>query len=136
MNVYQYIAQNNPDAANEVCKKYGYYQIANLDELAHCLQMIVADEQEQGLTDVLELHPDKDTILELFEKKKIEPVATTTTAPAVAVAPVAPCGCSNNGGMMNADGTTTNTGIALQTNTYILLAAVIVSVAIISMRNK
>jgi hypothetical protein len=135
LNVYQYIAQNNPDAANEVCKKYGYYQIANLDELAHCLQLIVADEQEQGLKDVLELHPDKDTILELFDKKKDEPVSIVAAVQPLATASVvSPCGC-NSGGMMNADGAATaNTGIALQTNTYILLAAVIVSVAIISMR--
>ena len=31
MHVYHYIAENNPDAAFEVCKKYGYFKINSID---------------------------------------------------------------------------------------------------------
>ena len=71
MNVYLYIAQSNPDAANEVCKKYGYFEIENLDELSYCLQTIVAQNGESSLQEVLAMHPDKEVLLEIFEKKKM-----------------------------------------------------------------
>ena len=70
MNVYHYIAENNPDAAFEVCKKYGYFQINSIDELANCLQNIVAQDGEGSFKEVMDLHPDKDVLIELFDKKK------------------------------------------------------------------
>lgn len=124
MNVYQNIANTNPDAANDVCKKYGYYQIRSIDELAYSLQRIVADEGESSLKEIMELHPDKDVILELFEKKCEEkPVIMEQKRD---------CSC-----MMNADGaasTAAATGFASQTNMIILVAAMIVSISIISMK--
>jgi hypothetical protein len=121
MNVYQNIANTNPDAANEVCKKYGYYQIRSIDELAYSLQCIVADEGESSLKEIMQLHPDKDVILELFETKCEEnPVIMEKKD----------CSC-----MMNADGaSSTTSGIASQTNMIILVAAMIVSISIISMK--
>jgi hypothetical protein len=78
MNVYHYIAQNNPDAANDICKKFGYFQINSIDELANCLQNIVAQDGESALKDVMSLHPDKDVLIELFDKKKDEPTPVAT----------------------------------------------------------
>jgi len=69
MNVYQYIAYSNPDAANELCNKHGYYQIQSYEELADCLQSIVARKGESAFKEVMELHPEKEVVLELFEKK-------------------------------------------------------------------
>jgi hypothetical protein len=127
MNVYQNIAYNKPNEANEICKKYGYYQVENIDELAYCLQKIVADEGENSFIEIMELHPDKDVILELFEKK---------SEPIIIEKPIMErsrdCSC-----MMNADGTSVvpqSSGAASQTNMFILVAAMIVSLSIISMK--
>ena len=129
MNVYQNIAYNNPDAANEVCKKYGYYQIENIDELAYCLQKIVADEGENSFIEIMSLHPDKDVILELFEKKS-EPIVIENPRPIMERR--RDCSC-----MMNAEGQQQplSSGFAAsQTNIFILAAAMIVSISIISMK--
>ena len=106
MNVYYYIADSNSDAANKLCNKYGYYQIRSIDELAYCLQEIVANEGEGALKEIMELHPDKDVVLELFEKKSEIIVPTQ-----VMEQPKKDCSC-----MLNADGAQSNQGIASQTN--------------------
>ena len=133
MNVYLYIAQLSPDAANSLCKEYGYYDISNQAELSYCLRKIVADEGEPALKKIMELHPDKDVILELFEKKSeavvmpAEPIRERSRD----------CSC-----MMNADGASNvmaqqNQNAASQTNMMILAAALIVSISIIAMnKNK
>lgn len=129
MNVYQYIAYSNPDAANELCNKHGYYQIQSIDELADCLQSIVARKGESAFKDIMELHPDKEVVLELFEKKieaKPEPPVQIMEQKRER-----DCSC-----MLNADGAAQaqNQGIASQTNLMILVAAMIVSISIISMK--
>lgn len=121
MNVYLYIAENNPDAAFEVCKKYGYFQINSIDELANCLQNIVAQDGEGSFKEVMELHPDKDVLIELFDKKKDD------TTPVVATPVANADGCSCN----SADGTTPSPLIN-QTHMYILFGAAFVSIAIIA----
>jgi hypothetical protein len=72
MNVYLYIAENNPDGAYEICKKYGYFNVQSIEELAENLQAIVAGNGQESLQEILEIHPEKDVILELFDKKKVE----------------------------------------------------------------
>lgn len=127
MNVYYYIADSKPDAANKICNKYGYYQIQSIDEIAYCLQEIVANQEESALKEIMDLHPDKDVVLELFEKKSEIIVPT----PIMEQERKRDCSC-----MLNADGAATqsNQGIASQTNIMILVAAMIVSISIISMK--
>lgn len=68
MNVYQYIAQNNPDVARSVCTQFGleFTNVSTVDDLAQCLETTVAQEGEPALRLIMEEHPDKDLILELF----------------------------------------------------------------------
>ena len=124
MNVYHYIAENNPDAAFEVCKKYGYFQINSIDELANCLQNIVAQDGEGSFKEVMDLHPDKDVLIELFDKKKDD----STPVVATPVANADGCSCSKS-----ADGTTTPSPLINQTHMYILFGAAFVSIAIIAL---
>jgi hypothetical protein len=125
MNVYHYIAQNNPDAANDICKKFGYFQINSIDELANCLQNIVAQDGESALKDVMSLHPDKDVLIELFDKKKDEPTTPVVLQNIPTMAHADGCSCNKS-----ADGTPSP--MVNQTNMYILFGAVIVSIAILS----
>jgi len=131
MNVYSYIAQSNPDGCYEICKKYGFFQVSNIDEMSDTLQTIVGKGNEEGLKDIMDLHPDKGVILELFQIK--EDGAMTK----------AQCDAK-----LNAEGTAvrmrrrrmvgadSSKGTASQTNTYILVGAIIVALAIVSSIKK
>lgn len=126
MSVYRYIAESNTDGAYEVCAKYGIFQIDSA-ELADALQSIVAKGGEESLKEVMSIHPDREVILEIFQKKN--ELETPNTK--------ADCGCKNNSfqhrrRLANADGK----GTPGSTNTYILIGALIVSLAIISSIKK
>ncbi len=128
MSVYKYIAQTNPDAAYEVCKKYGFFQVADIGEMAEKLESIVASGGEDSLRDVMSVHPDREVIIEIFEKKSLDKPHTKDE-----------CGCQNSSKLhrrrlfAGADGKQTTTN---QTNTYILIGALMVSLAIISSIKK
>jgi len=55
MNVYLYIAENNPDEAYEICKKYGYFNINSMEELADALKSIVAEQGQDSLEEILNI---------------------------------------------------------------------------------
>lgn len=137
MTVYSYISQNNPDGAYEICKKYGYFDVQTLDELSYCLQDIVSTKSEEGLLDVLSIHPEKDVILELYQiKVETEPTAESikplqTSMPTPITTDTSDCSCNTK----NADGEKVSS-VVNQTNTYILVGALIVSIAIISMKKS
>jgi len=144
MNVYLYIAENNPDEAYEICKKYGYFNINSMEELADALKSIVAENGQDSLEEILNIHPEKEVILEIFDKKKvidtkpIEEVIQLMFDKNKPFEKEKDCGC-----MKSADATpstpppstpNTQSNIVNQTNTYILVGALIVSIAILSMK--
>lgn len=133
MNVYSYIAESNPDGCYEICKKYGFFQVADVREMSDVLQTIVGMENEDAFKDVMDLHPDKEVILELFEKKS-DGAMTKQECDTLKT--------------LNADGrqrlrqrrrifaANGQQGSASQTNTYILVGAIIVALAIVSSIKK
>jgi hypothetical protein len=129
MNVYRYIAESNTDAAYQLCQSKGIYEIYSIDDLELALESLVAQGEQQAIK-VFSLHPDKDVITEVFGKKET-PIEIKKQEVVVAEKPTN-CSCK-----LNATGDTqpqqqqTNS-IVTQTNTYILLGALIVSMAIIS----
>ena len=144
MNVYLYIAENNPDAAYEICKKYGYFNINSMEELADSLKSIVAEQGQDSLEEILNIHPEKEVILEIFDKKKVieekplEEIIQSIFDKNKPVEKEKDCGC-----MKSADATTSTpppstpnppSAVVNQTNTYILVGALIVSIAILSMK--
>ncbi len=127
MTVYSYIAQSNPDAANAVCQKYGYLDVKDLNELAYCLEESVATNGEPALKDIMELHPDKDTIIELFDKKKVDADPEKKNF-ITAVAPVVvPDDCSCKNSKLGADGSAV---LVNKTNLYILGGAILIAFTI------
>jgi len=109
MSVYYYIAQLNPESAYDVCQQNGFTEIFSQEELADTLQVIAAS-GESGLKQVLSAHPDKEVIVEMFQKKE-EPKQN----------------------FANASGDSSKTTkLVSQTNAFILVGAIIVSLAIIS----
>jgi hypothetical protein len=132
MNIYRYIAENNPDASYNLCMQNGDFLIESMDELELALQSIVAMGEEQAIK-VLDLHPDKDVITEIFAKSITPAEANKVVPQVVVVEPKKECSCNK----LNATGDTPtqqNHSIVTQTNTYILLGALIVSMAIISIK--
>lgn len=119
MDVFEYISEQNPNEVYQICQRHGIYQINSADELPMYLQAIVAQKGEPALREIMSLHPDKAVILEIFD------------TPKTLQAPVPSCNC-----MKGADGSTTPTITSNQTNTYILVGALIVSLAIISMKGN
>jgi hypothetical protein len=54
-----------------LCEQYGYPVDANNpEEISEGLSLIVADNGEKGLKDVMDIHPDKQVILELAKNAK------------------------------------------------------------------
>lgn len=118
MDVYEYFAASNPFIARNVIESFGY-QLRSRD-LASNLRELVNKEGEPALLKIMENHPDKEIILELFEKK--EPVyKRQESTPDTAYL-----------NYLNASGNSEATRVGLQTNTFLLASALILAVAIIS----
>ena len=69
MNVYEYIADNNPREANYMLSGYGYKKTQSKREISENLKALVRKNKEEGLKDLADIHPDKDLILSLIEDK-------------------------------------------------------------------
>lgn len=132
MNVYSYIAESNPDACFEICKKYGFFQVADLNEMSETMQTIVGKGNEEALKDIMDLHPDKGVILELFEKGE-NGAMTKAECDTKLNADGLGLRLRRRRMMMGVDA---SKGSASQTNTYILVGAIIVALAIVSSIKK
>jgi hypothetical protein len=122
MNVFKYIAVCNPALANEVTQSRGLPYSTNSDEVAYFLQCIVADEGENGLRAVMEVHPDKDTTIELFAPKP-----EIVTEKEIIEKPV----------FVSATGEPKNeikVASAQKTNLYVIAGALLISLAILSIK--
>jgi hypothetical protein len=128
MSIYKYIAENNTDDAVELAQ-YNGYNITTITDLEDALRNILAQSEEKA-KEVLNLHPDRDILLEII-KGESAPVVTTPVATETKDTETKDCTCTKNAeGDMQPN---TSSNVANQTNTYILLGALIVSLAIISM---
>jgi hypothetical protein len=66
MNVYEYVAESNPQGAERIMNSFNYDAISCPDM---GLSQLVDKVGEPALQKVMENHPDKDIILEMFSKK-------------------------------------------------------------------
>lgn len=98
ISVYQYIAWNNPKAANALLKYYGIKPATHPDVIAAKLRTIAQDHREKGLMDIAKIHPDK----ELFEFKANADGQTALFNAADGGG--CGCGCNSCKGKLNADG--------------------------------
>jgi hypothetical protein len=68
MNLYQRVAIANPTEAKSVINQFGYEIRTN--NLPQALRMLVSSEGEPALRAIVNIHPDKDLILECFAEDK------------------------------------------------------------------
>ena len=141
MSDYNDIARRNPQGATSVISSFGY-EIVDRSDLGQSLNELVANEGEPALIKVMEIHPDKDLILELFGEKNQNKIFETSKSQ---------CGCGscarNSNGrqeqFMNASGSDANSVantskqnsqsdvIASQTNVILVVATIFVTVALL-----
>ncbi len=120
---YQLIAQSNPKGAKEVIREFGYKSTNG--NLAANLRELVANEGEDALQAIAELHPHKDIILDVFGGTKEQYKNA--------------CGCAKckaKESWNNADGesnkrSTDLSQLTMQTNAMIFAGVFIMAVAII-----
>jgi len=124
MSVYQYVAESNPMEAERIIDSFGY-TIAKTPDMG--LSQLVANVGEPALKKVMENHPDKEIILEMFGNESNDKKT---------------CGCKScanrQENYLNATGDTTNNPptksqdvMANQTNVILLVSALFISVALI-----
>jgi hypothetical protein len=63
MSVYEYVAENNPMVAERIMDSFGY-TIVDTPDMG--LSQLVAKVGEPALKKVMESHPDKEIIIEMF----------------------------------------------------------------------
>lgn len=130
MNLYGYIANNNPSMAKALCHKYGYKisGVQSKDDLGVCLEQLVAKEGEPALKDIVQNHPDRDLIIELNEKE--------TKQLGHDGKHYSTCQCNDcKKPYMNYTGEekiATTSNMVSQTNTFLLASAFLLGIAIIS----
>ena len=131
MSVYKYIAELNPAQANEFCVQQGMSDAYSSDELAQNLVSIVAQNGELALKKIMQLHPDKEVILEMFKCSSCE-MQKQTTPPTMdaGITEVQPL-IERPLQFANASGTS---DVAKRTNAIILVSALVVALAIISIK--
>ena len=132
--VYDYIAKANPQGAKSLCEAYGY-QVTNPRSMSQNLKSLVNNEGEDALLSIMDMHPDKDFLLELFSKPVKEEEKTSD------------CGCKKNIGnspyllehFINASGRQNDNSeakaLATNTNTIIFASCLVLAVAIIFKNN-
>ena len=131
--VYDYIANSNPQGAKDLCEAYGY-RVTNPNSMSQNLKILVNNEGQDALESMMDLHPDKEIILEYFSKPTPKEDATSN------------CGCLNNINtpqvlerFLNASGkqdTSEAKALATNTNTIIFASCLVLAVAIIFKNDK
>jgi hypothetical protein len=139
MNVYLYIAESNPDDAYQICQKYGYFDLRTINDLSDCLRLIVAQNGESAFNEIMQLHPDRQVIIdEVVDKTKEKPEPPIENVKSldggmVEVEPKAVESCSCN---KNAEGDKPSP-LVNHTNLYILIGSLVIAMAIVvSIKNK
>jgi hypothetical protein len=137
MDVFYYIAENNTDNSIALCNKYNL-GCSFTDDIAAGLEHI-ANTGEEGFKEVMNLHPEKDVMIQLFSLKP-KPVMAQATG----VQPVQKnsCGCGNSGGgnYMNAIGGNVfpqfQAMMMQQQNTLLMVGIIVLVGAAFYIKNK
>ena len=146
MNLYTYVANNNPTMAIAICHKYGYKisGVQSKDDLGVVLEQLVSKEGEPALKDIVLNHPDREIIIEFNEQDKKETnvnyMGNPNCCPRCGRTPQS-CVCKQPySTYMNYIGEdkdvnvkpTRNEHLVSQTNTFLLASAFLLGIAIIS----
>lgn len=142
----EYIALSKPYEASELCEQYGIQvNPENPEEISLGLSEIVANNGEDGLKDVMKLHPDRSVIIELASKAKKYHnfIGSDEEVPcqhcnrgryymhSYAQSPVA-MSASGEATASTTNAINTQTGVMMQQNTFLVLGIIVVAAILIS----
>lgn len=136
MTVYDYVANVNPMGAKRLCESFGY-KITNPNTMSQNLKTLVNNEGEEAIKMIMNLHPDKDIILDIFvgEPKELNMSGRNSCS----------CGSKKDNTsqmleqFLNVSGRQDNSeakALATNTNTIIFASALVLAVAIIFKNDK
>lgn len=134
MTIYDYLANSNTDGCLAIIYKYGYgnSDLNSTDDVAHVCKVMVASEGESALKDLIKIHPDRDLIIEDFTSNSSNNIFQSKMDGCK-------CGGACSGNKNNISTSNTNSdmqqgssNIVNQTNTFILIGAALVAIAIIT----
>jgi len=120
MTIYDYIARNNPVGAKRTIESFGY-RVVNPKSMGDNLRMLVAQEGEPALKSVVDLHPDKDLILEVYGEEN------KTQENFIGADGILQSAVLNNNQQQN----DSNAKLAQQTNTLIVALSILVVAGLI-----
>jgi hypothetical protein len=131
--VYDYIAENNPQQAKQLCESFGY-TITNPRQMSGNLKVLINNEGEHALKSLMDLHPDKEILIDYFgTKNKKEGCGCGCKSKATPTPSYAPLEAYlNASGRQESDAKT----LATNTNTIIFASALVLAVAIIFKNDK
>ncbi len=135
MNIYNYVAHNDPIVAKAICTKFGY-RVSNVkskDDLGECLRQVVASEGEPALKEIVKNHPDKEIILEYFSNEQYSAMDGTgsNSKSTKDCSCQKKCECQTRETYANADASNQSKSLTAQTNVILVAASLFLAVAII-----
>ncbi len=125
MTMYDYIANTNPRGAKEIIQSYGY-KVVNPRSMGANLRMLVAQEGEPALRNIVELHPDKEIILEVMGSDNKNNFLGADGLSGLGLI------AENNKNQQAQLQSSDSTKLAMQTNALVMVAAIIIAAAIIT----
>jgi hypothetical protein len=123
--MYEYIANTNPRGAKEIIQSYGY-KVVNPRSMGANLRMLVAQEGEPALRNIVELHPDKEIILEVMGSDNKNNFLGADGLSGLGLI------AENNKNQQAQLQSSDSTKLAMQTNALVMVAAIIIAAAIIT----
>jgi hypothetical protein len=134
MTIYDYLANSNTDGCLAIIYKYGYgnSDLNSKDDVAHVCKVMVASEGENALRDLIKIHPDRDLIIEDYSSNNNNNIFQSKMDGCKCAGS---CGCNKNNNYTTNSNTNMQQGssnIVNQTNTFILIGAALVAIAIIT----
>lgn len=125
MTMYDYIANTNPRGSKEIIQSYGY-KVVNPKTMGANLRMLVAQEGEPALRSIVELHPDKEIILEVMGSDNKNNFFSADGLSGLGLI------AENNKNQQAQLQSSDSTKLAMQTNALVMVAAIIIAAAIIT----
>jgi hypothetical protein len=140
MNLYTYVAANNPYFVKSLAHKYGH-ELKKDPNLSFVLEQLVAMHGEQALTEIINVHPDKDLFKDFYSIKTEE---IKVNASGDSSKNTCGCGCgkccknNNNQEYLNISGSemfAKNKEVITNTNLMVFAGAIVIAFAILNLKN-
>lgn len=143
MNLYTYVAANNPYFVKSLAHKYGH-ELKKDPNLSFVLEQLVAIHGEQALTEIINVHPDKDLFKDYYLKQEEESKVNATGDEKNTCSCKQCCRCRNNnnqeylnltGAITGSDMYAKNKEVLTSTNLMVFAGAIVIAFAILNLKN-